>query len=144
MLPVRLPPLRERPDDILPLTRRFLSEASEPLKREPPRVTAEAADALARYHWPGNVRELRHVLERVLLGGIGPEIRADALPIEILEGQEAYLAPGGAARPTLEDVERRYIELTLTFARGNQTKAAAILGISRKALWEKRKRFGLR
>ena len=144
VLPVHLPPLRERPDDILPLARRFLSDASEPLKREPPRVSADAADALVRYHWPGNVRELRHVLERVLLTGVGADIRADSLPIEVLEGQEAYLAPGGAARPTLEDVERRYIELTLTYARGNQTKAAAILGISRKALWEKRKRFGLR
>jgi len=64
--------------------------------------------------------------------------------MEVLEGQEAYLAPGVHARPTLDDVERRYIELTLTYARGNQTRAAAILGISRKALWEKRKRFGLR
>src|SRR6185436_6995821 len=56
-------------------------------------------------------------LERVLLTGVGADIRADSLPIEVLEGQEAYLAPGGAARPTLEDVERRYIELTLTYAR---------------------------
>jgi two-component system response regulator HydG len=144
VLPMRLPPLRERTDDVLPLARRFLAEASEPLKREPPRITAEAADALVRYHWPGNVRELRHLLERVLLSGVGADIGAGALPIEILEGREAYLAPGVAARPTLEDVERRYIELTLTYARGNQTKAAAILGISRKALWEKRKRFGLR
>lgn len=144
VLPIKLPPLREHADDILPLARRFLSEASDQLKRQPPRLAADAEDVLVRYHWPGNVRELRHVLERVLLAGVGGEVRASALPLEILEGQEAYLAPGVAARPTLEDVERRYIELTLMYARGNQTKAAAILGISRKALWEKRKRFGLR
>ena len=88
--------------------------------------------------------ELRHALERLLLAGVGDEIKADALPIEILEGKEAYLAPGAERRPTLADVERRYIELTLAYVRGNQTRAAAILGISRKALWEKRKRFGLR
>ena len=144
VLPVRLPPLRERPDDILPLARACLSEVSERLERQPPRVATDAQDALVRYHWPGNVRELRHVLERVLLAGVGDELRANLLPMEVLEGQEAYLAPGADARPTLEDVERRYIELTLTYARGNQTRAAAILGISRKALWEKRKRFGLR
>jgi DNA-binding NtrC family response regulator len=80
----------------------------------------------------------------MLLAGVGDEISNGDLPIEILEGKEAYLAPGVDKRPTLEEVERRYIELTLTFARGNQTRAAAILGISRKALWEKRKRFGLR
>ena len=97
-----------------------------------------------RYHWPGNIRELRHVLERVMLAGVGDEIQPEALPVEILEGREAYFAPGVVSRPTLEDVERRYIELTLSYARGNQTRAAAILGISRKALWEKRKRFGLR
>jgi len=144
VLPVRLPPLRERPDDILPLARACLSEVAERLERQPPRLTADAEDALVRYHWPGNVRELRHVLERVLLAGVGNEIPANLLPMEVLEGQEAYLAPGVHARPTLDDVERRYIELTLTYARGNQTRAAAILGISRKALWEKRKRFGLR
>jgi len=144
VLPVRLPPLRERPDDIIPLARTCLSEVSERLERQPPRLAADAQDALVRYHWPGNVRELRHVLERVLLAGVGDELRANLLPMEVLDGHEAYLAPGVDGRPTLEDVERRYIELTLTYARGNQTRAAAILGISRKALWEKRKRFGLR
>jgi DNA-binding NtrC family response regulator len=90
------------------------------------------------------VRELQHVLERVLLGGVGDTIVASSLPLEVLEGGEAYLAPAAAVRPTLEQVERRYIELTLQYAKGNQTRAAAILGISRKALWEKRKRYNLR
>ncbi len=144
VLPVKLPPLRERADDILPLAHACLAEIAERLERQPPRIGADAEDALARYDWPGNVRELRHVLERLLLAGVGEVITADALPLELLEGREAYLARGVDKRPTLEDVERRYIELTLAYARGNQTRAAAILGISRKALWEKRKRFGLR
>ena len=144
VLPIKLPPLRERPEDILPLARACVAEVSERLERQPPRITADAEDALVRYHWPGNVRELRHVLERLLLAGVGNEMTVDVLPVEILEGKEAYLAPALDKRPTLEDVERRYIEVTLAYARGNQTRAAAILGISRKALWEKRKRFGLR
>ena len=144
VLPIKLPPLRERPEDIPPLARACVAEVSERLERQPPRITAAAEDALVRYHWPGNVRELRHVLERLLLAGVGNEIAVDVLPVEILEGKEAYLAPALDKRPTLEDVERRYIEVTLAYARGNQTRAAAILGISRKALWEKRKRFGLR
>src|SRR5215208_3098125 len=143
VLPITLPPLRERTEDILPLARACLTEVSARLDRQPPRLQPDAEDALVRYHWPGNVRELRHTLERLLLAGVGSAIPADALPLEILEGKEAYLAPGLGSRPTLQDVERRYIELTLTYARGNQTRAAAILGISRKALWEKRKRFGL-
>ena len=144
VLPIKLPPLRERPEDILPLARACVAEVSERLERQPPQITADAEDALVRYHWPGNVRELRHVLERLLLAGVGNEMTVDVLPVEILEGKEAYLAPALDKRPTLEDVERRYIEVTLAYARGNQTRAAAILGISRKALWEKRKRFGLR
>jgi DNA-binding NtrC family response regulator len=144
VLPVKIPPLRERVDDVLPLARAYLTEVAAQLNRDAPTIATDAEDALTRYHWPGNVRELRHVLERVMLAGVGRNIGADALPMEVLEGNESYLAPGTGPRPTLEEVERRYIELTLTYARGNQTRAAAILGISRKALWEKRKRYGLR
>jgi two-component system, NtrC family, response regulator HydG len=144
VLPVRIPPLRERVEDILPLAHASVIEFAARLNCKMPAIAADAEDALKRYHWPGNVRELRHVIERVMLTGVAGEIRANSLPIEILEGKEAYLAAGVDARPTLEDVERRYIELTLAYARGNQTRAAAILGISRKALWEKRKRYALR
>ena len=145
VLPMHIPPLRERTDEILALARVFLQAIASDLQHPAPDLAPDAEDALLRYRWPGNVRELRHVLERVLVGGVGVDgvITAADLPLELLERDEAYLAPAAAARPTLEDVERRYIELTLHFAKGNQTKAAAILGISRKALWEKRKRYGL-
>jgi DNA-binding NtrC family response regulator len=144
VLPVKIPPLRERVDEIMPLALMFADEAAARLNRAAPVIAADAEDALLRYHWPGNVRELQHVVERVLLAGVGDAITVSDLPLDVLEANEAYLAPAAAKRPTLEDVERRYIELTLQFARGNQTRAAAILGISRKALWEKRKRFGMR
>jgi DNA-binding NtrC family response regulator len=142
VLPVRIPPLRERRDEILPLAHEFIADISGKLQRPAPELAPEAAEALARYRWPGNVRELRNVLERILLAGVDRMITTDVLPTEVLDRDEAYLAPV-PSRPTLEEVERRYIELTLNYAKGNQTKAAAILGISRKALWEKRKRYGL-
>lgn len=144
VLPLHVPPLRDRPDEIAPFAQMFLEDAAARLQRSVPVLSPAAEDALLRYRWPGNVRELRHVLERVLLAGVGDDITPAHLPLELLEANEAYLAPAAAKRPTLEDVERRYIEITLHYAKGNQTRAAAILGISRKALWEKRKRYGVR
>ena len=143
VLPLVVPPVRERPEDVLPMARAFLAAIAAQLQREPPGLTSDAEEALLRYGWPGNARELRHTLERVMVGGVGDRIAAADLPIQILEGDEAYLAPSAGTRPTLEQVERRYIELVLRDAKGSQTRAAKILGISRKALWEKRKRYGL-
>jgi DNA-binding NtrC family response regulator len=144
VLPVKIPPLRERVDEIMPLARMFADDVAARLNRAAPDIAADAEDAFLRYRWPGNVRELQHVVERLLLAGVGDTITVSDLPLDVLEANEGYLAPAAGKRPTLEDVERRYIELTLQFARGSQTRAAAILGISRKALWEKRKRFGMR
>ncbi|MBI4266378.1 MAG: sigma-54-dependent Fis family transcriptional regulator [Acidobacteria bacterium] len=144
VLPMHIPSLRERPEDILPLARRLLAELAAALQRPVPDLAPDAEDALRRYRWPGNVRELRHVLERALVAGVEGALTTASLPSDLLERDDAYLAPGATGRrPTLDEVERRYIELTLHRVQGNQTKAAAILGISRKALWEKRKRYGL-
>jgi transcriptional regulator with PAS, ATPase and Fis domain len=143
VLPLVIPPLRERPEDILPMARAFLAALAATHGRAAPALAPDAEDVLARYHWPGNGRELRHTLERVLVSGVGERITAADLPLAVLEGDAAYLANAGPKRPTLDEVERRYIELVLRDAKGNQTKAAAVLGISRKALWEKRKRYGI-
>jgi two-component system response regulator HydG len=143
VLPLAVPPLRERPEDILPMARTFVSAISAQLRRDPPVLATDAEEALLRYRWPGNARELRHTIERVLVAGAGSRIAAADLPIQVLEGEEAYLAPAAGSRPTLEQVERRYIELVLHAVKGSQTRAAAILGISRKALWEKRRRYGM-
>jgi len=143
VLPLVIPPLRERREDILPMARSFIAAIAAEHERPAPALNASAEDVLLRYHWPGNVRELRHTIERAIVGGVGDRITAADLPVQILEGDEAYLAPAGRTRPTLEQVERRYIELVLREVKGSQTRAAEILGISRKALWEKRKRYGL-
>lgn len=142
VLHMHVPPLRERRPEILLLARHFLEALSAGHPWPAPPLTPDAEDALVGYHWPGNVRELRHVIERVLFAGVD-RIDAVSLPIEVLEAPDAHLRPVASRRPTLEEVERRYIALTLRLTRGNQTRAAAILGISRKGLWEKRKRFAL-
>src|SRR5205823_242997 len=137
VLPIVIPPLRERRDDLLPLVEHFLSRAAAAIGHPPPAITPDAAAALADYAWPGNVRELRHVIERAF-DAAGGDIRLEHLPTEILEAPAVGSDRTLASRPTLDEVERRYIAATLQYARGNQTEAARLLGISRKALWEKR------
>jgi DNA-binding NtrC family response regulator len=142
VLPLFVPPLRERPEDVVPLARYFLHRAAKAARRDTPSLTREAAAALRDYAWPGNVRELRHVIERALQAAEA-SITLEQLPAEVLEAPAFDPDHALARRPTLDDVERRYIVATLQYARGSQTEAAKILGISRKALWEKRKRYGL-
>jgi DNA-binding NtrC family response regulator len=146
VLPIRIPPLRERRPDILPLARTFLKRAGRQANRPGLSFTPDAEAMLQRYWWPGNVRELHHIVERTVLDTDPKQLRIDAgdIPLEVAGDQRAFFETDGQTRPTLEEVERRYIELVLRESRGNQTKAAAVLGISRKALWEKRKRFGFR
>ncbi len=143
VLPIRLPPLRERPEDVLPLARYFLKRAALAAQREPPSLSRDASAALRDYQWPGNVRELRHAVERAWHAAEGRVIGIEHLPAEILEAPALGEADALARRPTLDEVERRYVAATLRHVRGNQTEAARVLGISRKALWEKRKRYGL-
>ena len=143
VLPIFVPPLRERPEDVLPLARHFLKRAAEAGQRDPPALTRDASSALRDYPWPGNVRELGNAVARAFQAADGGAIGLDHLPGEILETHALNPDTSLPRRPTLEDVERRYIAATLRHTRGNQTDAARVLGISRKALWEKRKRYGL-
>lgn len=143
VLPIEIPPLRERTADIIPLARHFLREAKRRFRRRALRFSPAAFRALVAYPWPGNARELRHCVDRAALAVPGTVIDEEHLPAEILDSPHAYFRLGAARRPTLAEVERRYIELTLRHTNGSQTRAAAILGISRKALWEKRKRYKL-
>jgi DNA-binding NtrC family response regulator len=142
VLPLFIPPLRERREDVAPLVRYFLTRAAAAVGRTVPAISRDASAALGNYAWPGNVRELRHAVDRAYQASDGGTITLDHLPPDILE-VPLQPTPASAQRPTLEDVERRYIAATLRDVGGNQTEAARILGISRKALWEKRQRYGL-
>jgi DNA-binding NtrC family response regulator len=142
VVPVKLPPLRTRREDILPLAERFLLRERERKSTAAAGFAPETVDALRGYHWPGNVRELRSVIERAALYATGEQVTSSALPTSILE-QPSTLWAGRDRRPTLKDVEQAYIRYVLDAVGGSQTRAAAILGISRKALWEKRRRYGI-
>jgi DNA-binding NtrC family response regulator len=143
VLPLTLPPLRERRDDILPLADVFLARERERGTSRARAFERTAADALKGYSWPGNVRELRSAVERAVLDSGTEVLPATALPAHVRE-QPATLWAGRDRRPSLKDVEQEYIRYVLEQVAGSQTRAAAILGISRKALWEKRRRYGIR
>ncbi|MET0551904.1 MAG: sigma-54 dependent transcriptional regulator [Vicinamibacteria bacterium] len=142
VVPLLLPPLRERREDVLPLAESFLARERERKATSARGFARDAVDSLRGYHWPGNVRELRSVVERAAVVASGAEVGVGALPSQILE-QPSALWQGRDRRPSLKDVEQAYIRHVLEQVQGNQTRAAAILGISRKALWEKRRRYGM-
>jgi two-component system response regulator AtoC len=135
VFPIRLPPLRERRDDIVPLATALLAQVS------PGRRLADATkERLRAESWPGNVRELRNVLERASILADGPLILPEHLWIEGA-AEPASMPPGGGS---LADVERETIARTLAACRGNRRETAAKLGIGERTLYEKLKRYDLR
>ncbi|HEY2743817.1 MAG TPA: sigma-54-dependent Fis family transcriptional regulator [Polyangia bacterium] len=132
---LRIPPLRERRADILPLARQFLATAVERAKRKMCGLTAKAADQLMRYDWPGNVRELENAIERAVALSVGTQIGSDDLPEEVRIALPAVYAPGRVR--TLEDVERDYILAALHANAGNRTKTAHQLRIGIATLHRK-------
>lgn len=134
-----MPPLRERPRDIRPLAEHFLEQWAEVHRRPPLRLSEATVQELRQYWFPGNVRELRDLMERCVLTCNAPEILPQDLPSHLRRPD----SDAGGHKPSLEDVERTYIAEVLNYTRGKKTQAANILGISRKTLLEKRKRYGL-
>jgi two-component system response regulator AtoC len=126
-----LPPLRERSEDVLPLAKKFLRRR---------KLSEDAQRMLVSYAWPGNIRELRNALERAALMTDGNTIDAAALPIRETGDLVAAAARG---EWTLADLEAHYIREILRVTRSNYSRAAEILGINRKTLLEKRKRYGI-
>ncbi len=129
-------PLRERREDIQPLAEHFLAQLAQVHRRTKPDFGADALRALLAFSYPGNVRQLRNIVERAVITGTGPEIHEEDLPTFVRQGNDRPVM-------TLEELERSYIAEVLDATRGKKTKAAQILGISRKTLLEKRKRYGL-
>jgi two-component system NtrC family response regulator len=142
VVPLALPPLRNRPEDVLPLAELFLARERERGATLARGFAPEAIEVLRGYRWPGNVRELRGAVERAALYAEGEWVRTAALPPQLLAEPEALWA-GRVRKPTLKEVEQAYIRHVLDQVGGSQTRAAALLGISRKALWEKRRRYGI-
>jgi PAS domain S-box-containing protein len=136
VIPLRIPPLRERREEIGGLAERILRELGRRTSgRAHARLTREAIEVLERYEWPGNIRELRNTLERALILGAGDVIDAEALPAEVREGRPSskQKAARDEAQP-LDQVEREQILRALKQTNGNRTKAAELIGISRSTM----------
>jgi DNA-binding NtrC family response regulator len=136
---IRLPPLRERPEDIPLLVDHFLSKYAQREGRAEAGVVDEAMELLRRYGWPGNVRELENVVERALALSTSGIILPSDLPSEVHGGDSRTTQLHGyglvSDRPTLAELEQRYVNLILQQEGGNKKRAAEILGIDRRTLY---------
>jgi transcriptional regulator with GAF, ATPase, and Fis domain len=151
---IRLPPLRERPEDILPLSEAFLAAITRGFARSPAGISREARQRLLEYSWPGNARELRNVLERAAILCEGGLITAEHLALAAPRPAHAATdeAPNERVRTTsgespgtdLMTAERVIVEKALKDARFNKTKAARALGLTRTQLYVRLRRHGLR
>jgi len=142
VIELRLPPLRDRREDIPLLIRAFSSRTAKDQKQAEKRIEPQAMAALINYNWPGNVRELQNAIERGFTLG-GDSIDLDSLPPRIREtaqGQFTVRDPDGL-RLTLEEVERRYILETLANVNQDKTRASDMLGIDLSTLYRKLKRY---
>lgn len=143
VITIPVPPLRERVDDILPLAAAFLASERGRGKTLATGFSEAAAQILRAYSWPGNVRELHSTIEWAILRQEGSgALDASTLPKNLLSPDTVVRSFRGAA-PTLKEVEKAYILWVLENSTGTKAEAARILGISRKSLWEKCKRFGI-
>ncbi len=150
VIPIYVPPLRERKEDIPILARHFIGYFNEELKKYVRGVSKQAMEAMLEYNWPGNVRELRNTIERAILLESTDLILPEHLPKEITESLGSKVSPNntsssllGSKPITLAEAEKIAIENALRWAGGNKSKAARLLGISRQTLRTKIRVLGL-
>jgi DNA-binding NtrC family response regulator len=139
VLAIHVPALRERRADIVPLSEHMLARLSAVHGRDGASLSEAARNMLERYDWPGNIRELKNAIERGLIFGKGAALSPEDLP----EGIRAADSGTVAGMRSLEEMEREVIQKTLEGTHYKITRAAEILGISRKTLLDKRKKYGL-
>jgi DNA-binding NtrC family response regulator len=137
---IRLPPLRERREDILPLAQAFLARSAQRYERSGMHLSSSVASALHAYAWPGNVRELSHVMERAVLTASAAQITQ--LDFSLPVGVPVSATP--SAPMTLDEAEQGLIRAALDRCAGNIQKTADMLGLSRAALYRRLEKFGMR
>jgi transcriptional regulator with PAS, ATPase and Fis domain len=146
VLDIEIPPLRERRGDLPLLLQYFLNKFTQPGKQSPS-ISPRAWAVLSQYPFPGNVREFAHAVEHAVVLAGGGEIDVEHLPAGIAGGPEGSATPGSASLRSLgsalKEFEREYLLRALAQAGGKKMKAAEILGISRKNLWEKLRLHGI-
>jgi transcriptional regulator with GAF, ATPase, and Fis domain len=149
VIPIEVPPLRERPDDILLLAHHFLEIASQNQNGRVEDISQEALELLCAHSWPGNVRELENLMERLVILGGGGEIQASDLPPPFRQPSASRLSapripPAGLSfRSTVDDFEANLILQALEQTQWNKNRAAQLLGLNRTTLLEKIKKKGL-
>jgi DNA-binding NtrC family response regulator len=137
LITIRVPPLRERRNEIFGMAQFLLSQLGRKYKVDCT-LHADCNTIFMEYNFPGNIRELKNAMERALLMAPGSEIAPDALPASWFTSRQ-----NTSRLPSLEEMEKSHIAEVLRQTRGRKVKAAKILGISRKTLLEKRKKYGL-
>ena len=141
-----IPPLRERRDDIPPLAYYFLEMYTNEFRKKVEHISDDVISAFMSYDFPGNVRELKHLIERAVILADGDAVRRKHLPERFLKPETARVSlpptAGESHFPTLTEMEGSYMREVLEACKGNKTKAAEMLGISRAALWRKLKQIG--
>jgi DNA-binding NtrC family response regulator len=145
VIEIRLPPLRERREDVAPLARHFAAKTARAQNAPEKQFTAEALNALANYRWHGNIRELENAVERAFILS-GDEIDLESLPPKIRAFADnaenrTETSDSENSSPTLEEIERRYIREIMNSVADDKTQAAQILGIDLSTLYRKLKRF---
>lgn len=149
---IGLPPLRDRPEDVLPLSQAFLHDIGRGFGRPPAGISREARQLLMNYHWPGNVRQLRNTLERAaivceggLITGAHLSLPARAVPAARLDAPPTGVAERApdSVPGDLKSMERSAIQQALTTAKHNKSKAARLLGLSRTQLYVRLRKYGL-
>ena len=145
---IALPPLRERPEDVLELADTFLEQIGETVGKPAAGIARDAKDQLLSYSWPGNVRELRNAIERAVILADGGYIRSEHLPVTGPRPAANAAEPAGAAAlppggVNLEAIERSFVIKALRQARHNKTRAAKLLGLTRAQLYSRIEKYGL-
>jgi DNA-binding NtrC family response regulator len=144
VIPITLPPLRDRREDIPLLVDRFLERLSIEMKKPLEGVSTEAMEALLDQPWRGNVRELRNVLERGAVVARGPVVQLGDLGLPPKGAAQAPAQGGAGPLPSLDEVEKRHIASVLASTGGNVSQAARVLGIDRVTLYNKMRKYTLR
>jgi DNA-binding NtrC family response regulator len=147
VIPIQVPALRDRQDDLLVLALRFLARAAAKLGRPSPTLTSGAVDALTHYAWPGNVRELENLMERLVVLVPRDRVEAEDLPACVRTGgplPSVAASPQPTAGSRLSELERARIIDVLGSCDGNKKLAASLLGIHRSTLYAKLARYGRR
>jgi len=141
VVPIFIPPLRERKEDIPFFVRYFMNEFREQ-EGKFESISRDAVQILMNHHWPGNVRELRNVIERIFVLGSGPVIDVNHLPLELVQAVSTSTEASSQGR-TLSESEKDAILSALDKAEGNRVKAAKILGMGKSSLYRKLKQYNI-